>query len=215
MLPYKNWVDFTGYPSNHCSGCRLNGNFNKNTVGTPLNNIWTRRLWLTTHSSPCDGCNHKKCSWREKMRRSLGSCSFHTPPSYMRCPTITVCLDQTVRNLRIFSPHPFDSCKSACLHTSKKFLRGWRSPYTPTCIHRQILNTPSKVILMIINEELWQKPGSTQVPFLIWEGRMRYRLNEQFGLLFSFGKFNSFLTDLGRNQVHGACCSTQTAHKPA
>ena len=38
---------------------------------------------------------------------------------------------------------------------------------------------------MIINEELWQKPGSTQVPFLIWEGRMRYRLNEKFGLHFS------------------------------
>ena len=33
-------------------------------------------------------------------------------------------------------------------------------------------------------------------------------------LFFIFGTFNSFLAGLGRNQVHGACCSVQMAHKP-
>ena len=33
-------------------------------------------------------------------------------------------------------------------------------------------------------------------------------------LYFSFGTFDSFLADLGRNQVYGACCSAQMAHKP-
>ena len=28
--PIKIWVDFTGYPSNHFSGCRLNGRLFKN-----------------------------------------------------------------------------------------------------------------------------------------------------------------------------------------
>ena len=86
---YKNLgtLQFTSYSVDETD------NFDKNVVATLLNNIWSRWLWLTTHSSPCDGCNHKKCSWREKMRRSLGSCSFHTPPSYMRCPTITVSVD--------------------------------------------------------------------------------------------------------------------------
>ena len=31
---------------------------------------------------------------------------------------------------------------------------------------------------------------------------------------FSFGRFISFKTCLGRNQMYGACCSVQMAHKP-
>ena len=33
-------------------------------------------------------------------------------------------------------------------------------------------------------------------------------------LLFSFGTFDSFLAGLSKNQMFGACCLTQKAHKP-
>ena len=36
----------------------------------------------------------------------------------------------------------------------------------------------------------------------------------QIRLLFSFVTFDSFLVGLGRNQVNGASCCAQTAHKP-
>ena len=44
MHPIKMWVDFTGYPSNHFSGCRLNGRVSL-PFGIKLDWQHTRPIW--------------------------------------------------------------------------------------------------------------------------------------------------------------------------
>ena len=63
--PIKIWVDFTGYPSNHFSGCRLNGRIYHDTFLKQLSQGQNRkRKCVKIHSLEDWGIRHETVSFR-------------------------------------------------------------------------------------------------------------------------------------------------------